>query len=216
MEKSASRQERERLLLIKTVTQCAEDLFRQNGYENTTIDALALKSEYTKRTIYRYFVSKEDLYFAVMLKGHERLLNSIRTQIQNGQTGYVKIKMVYKAFYDFFTDNGWLFDLMSQIKSIKSRKNTNELPYFERYADCINLIYKEVIALYVMAQGDKSIRTDVDPMLLGFSSTFILNGFFHMLNFSGDSFTQHFQLDKDQFIGFTVKLLFEILEGKPQ
>lgn len=216
MEKSLSRQERERLRLIQTVTQCAEDLFRGNGYESTTIDALAAKSEYTKRTIYRYFISKEDLYFAVMLKGHEQLLKAIRFRIQDGQSGYGKITLAYQAFYDFFTENGWLFDMMSLIKTIKSRKNPEELPYYQKYADYLRLIYHEFMALFVTAQDDKSIRTDVDPTLLGFSSVFILNGFIHMLNFSGDSFTQHFQLDKEQFIHITMKLLVQVLEGAQQ
>lgn len=216
MEKGISRKERERLKLIQTVAQCAEELFRVNGYENTTIDALALKSEYTKRTIYRYFVSKEDLYFAVLLKGHERLLESIRLEIQNGRTGYEKIKRAYQAFYGFFTENGWLFDMMALIKTIKLRKNPDELPYFDKYANFIRLIYCEITDLFVMAQGDKSIRADMDPTLLGFSSVFILNGFFHMLNFSGVSFTQHFQLDKEQFIQLTMRLLYEVLEGAQQ
>jgi AcrR family transcriptional regulator len=215
-EKKLSRQERERIQLVQTVTQHAEDLFRQNGYENTTTDALAASSEYTKRTIYRYFVSKEDLYFAVMLKGHERLLRTIQGEIQSGQTGYEKIRMAYQAFFDFFMKNGWLFDLMAQIKSIKSKRNPNELPYFEKYANCVELIYKEIIALFVMAHGDKSIRIDIDPKQLGFSSAFILNGFFHMLGLSGDSFTRHFTLDKEQFIDLTMKLLFQILEGEKQ
>ena len=216
MEKSVSRQERERLQLIQTVTQSAQELFCQDGYENTTIDALAVKSEYTKRTIYRYFVSKEDLYFAVMLKRHELLLEAIRLEIQKGLTGYEKIKLAFQAFYGFFTDNGWLFDMMSLIKTIKSRKKPEELPYFQKYADYLRLIYQEITALFVMAQGDKSIRTDVDPTLLGFSSAFILNGFFHMLNFSGDSFAQYFQLDKEQFIHLTMKLIYRILEDEPK
>lgn len=214
MEKKLSRQERERIHLIQTVIQNAETLFCQNGYENSTIDALAARSEYTKRTIYRYFVCKEDLYFAVMLKGHQQLLESIQAEIKKGQTGYEKIKMAYQAFYDYFIKSEWLFDLMAQIKSIKSKKNPNELPYFEQYANCIGCIYKEITMLFVMAHKDKSIRTDVDPQQLGFSSTFILNGFFHMLCLSGDGFTQHFTLDKEQFIGFTMKLLFQILEGE--
>lgn len=216
MEKKPSRQERERIQLVQSVTQHAEDLFRQNGYENTTTDALAASSEYTKRTIYRYFVSKEDLYFAVMLKGHKRLLKAIQGEIQSGRTGCEKIKLAYGAFYHFFREDGWLFDLIAQIKSIKSKKNPAELPYFEKYADCVEVIHKEIIALFVMAHNDGSIRMDVDPRQLGFSSVFMINGFFHMLALYGDSFTQHFTLDKEQFIDFTMRLHLQILEGEQQ
>jgi len=211
MEKKMSRQERERVQLIQTVTQHAEDLFRQIGYENTTIDALAANSEYTKRTIYRYFVSKEDLYFAVMFKGHTSLLEVVQSEVKKGQTGHEKIINAYGAFFEFYKKNGWLFDLIAQMNSIQSKKNPDELPYFEKYASCAELIHKEIIALFITAYNDKTIRTDVDPQQLGFSSTFILNGFLHMLRLYGDFFTQRHYIEKEQFIGFTSNFLMQSL-----
>ena len=211
MEKKPSRQERERLLLIETVTRHAEDLFRQNGYENTTIDVLAENSEYTKRTIYRYFVSKEDLYFAVMFKGHLQLLGVIRDKTQQGQTGHEKIALAYKASFEFFNENGWLFDLIAQLASIKSRRAPGELPYFEKYSGCVESIQNEIVALFVMAHNDKSIRTDIDPQRLGFSSAFVLNGLFHMLRLYGDFFSRHSDMDKEQFVGFTIDILYRSL-----
>ena len=204
-----SRQERERMQLIRTVTQHAEDLFRTNGYENTTIDVLAANSEYTKRTIYRYFVSKEDLYFAVMLKGHLQLLETIREEVGSGLTGHERIMNAYKASFEFFNVNGWLFDLIAQINSIKSRRNPDELPYFEKYTNCVELIHKEILDIFIAAHNDKSIRTDIDPQQLGYSSTFILNGFFHMLRLYGDCFSQQLYSDQEQFIGFTINFLFQ-------
>ena len=213
MEKKLSRQERERLQLIQTVTQNAEDLFRQNGYENTTLDALAINSEYTKRTIYRYFVSKEDLYFAVMLKGHSRLLEIIQAGIGSGNTGREKIVMAYQALFGFFDENGWLFDLIAQLQAIRQKRNTGDLPYFEKYTSCLEQLHKEIIAAFVAAHDDKSIRTDVDPRRLGFSSTIMLNGLFHMLRLYGDMFTQPLEPDKEQFIKFTTEFLFQAIGG---
>jgi len=213
MEKRLSRMERERIRLIQIVTQHAEDLFRQNGYENATIDMLAANSEYTKRTIYRYFVSKEDLYFAVMHKGHSYLLEAIKDGIQSGQTGNEKIVMAYRALIEFFNGNGWLFDLIAQINSIKSRRDPGELPYYEKYVGCLEFIQKEIISLFVMAHDDKSIRTDVDPQQLGFISTITLNGFLHMLRVYGDHASPHIYPDKEHFIDATAKFLFQLFEG---
>ena len=212
MEKKLSRQERERLQLIQTVTQHAEDLFRQNGYESTTLDALAESSEYTKRTIYRYFVSKEDLYFAVMLKDHTQLLSAIRAEIEKGRTGQEKITMAYRASLDFYNENGWLFDLAAQMASIKMKKDPAELPYYEQYSACVELIHKEIVALFVMAHDDKSIRTDIDPQRLGFSSTFILNGLFHMLRLYSGMFAPGSYPDEEQFIEETLRFLYKALE----
>ena len=214
MEKKMSRQERERLQLIQTVTGHAEELFRQNGYENTTLDALAMHSEYTKRTIYRYFVSKEDLYFAVMFKGHNQLLEVVQAGIKNGRTGNEKIAMAYKASFNFFNDNGWLFDLVAQLQAIKQKRDPGELPYYEKYTGCLDLLHKEIIALFVMAHDDKSIRTDIDPQRLGYSSALIMNGLFHMLRLYGDRFPQRLDMDAERFAGFTAQFLFQALGGQ--
>lgn len=209
-----SRYAKEKFLTEQTIVQHAEELFSRKGYENTTMDTLAGSCEYTKRTIYRYFTCKEDLYFAVLLYGHERLLEAIRNENQKGNTGFEKIKLSYKAFYDFYLESDVLFDLMTQIKAIKSEKNPNDLPYFQRYIECLRTLYKEIISLFEMAHGDRSIRTDLAASQLGFSSAFLLHGFFHMLSLSGDSFTELFSLDKEQFIGLTMKMIFHLVEGE--
>ncbi len=214
MEKMLSRQEREKIEIENTILQHAENLFSLNGYGNTSMDMLAKNCEYTKRTIYRYFTSKEDLYFAVLLRGHMRLLENIRVEIQCGNTGYEKISLVYDVFFEFYKNSGSLFDMMSEIKSATLRKDLYTLPYYVKYADCIKTIYQEVISLFQMASYDKSIRNDVDATQLGFSMAFLLNGFIHMLSLCEDSFMAFFSLDKEKFIGFTQNLLLGIMSGE--
>ena len=47
------------------------------GLEQVTMDEIAKASDFTKRTIYRYFLSKEEIYVAICIRGfvlfHERL-----------------------------------------------------------------------------------------------------------------------------------------------
>ena len=211
MEKQLSRQEREKIEIEKTILSHAEELFGLGGYGNTSMDALAKSCEYTKRTIYRYFACKEDLYYAVLLKGHLSLLESIREKIKFGKTGFEKIKLVYEVFFDFYKNSGSLFDLMSEIKSTKSKKDLNTLPYYVKYADCIRTLYKEVISLFETASSDNSIRTDIAADKLGYSSIFLLNGFIHMLALCGDSFMDFFSLDKNKFIGLTENIIFQFI-----
>lgn len=214
MEKQFSRQEREKIEIERTILQHAEDLFSINGYKNTSMNALADSCEYTKRTIYRYFVCKEDLYYAALLKGHSRLLLNIQEKIKFGNTGYEKIKLVYNVFFDFYKNSSSLFNLMSEIKATKSKNELNTLPYYMKYADCIRTIYKEVISLFEMASCDYSIRTDVEATQLGFSTIFLLNGFIHMLSLCGDSFMEFFSLDRNQFMNLTESLIFQLISGE--
>ncbi|MEG2814125.1 MAG: helix-turn-helix domain-containing protein [Oscillospiraceae bacterium] len=42
----------------ENILNAAEELFSTKGYEKTTVDDIAHKSQYSKRTIYIYFKSK--------------------------------------------------------------------------------------------------------------------------------------------------------------
>src|SRR5574344_3077419 len=48
-------------------------LFAKKGLENTTMNDIAVASEKGRRTLYTYFKSKEDIYFAVIESELERL-----------------------------------------------------------------------------------------------------------------------------------------------
>ena len=51
----------------------ARQLFAKNGLENTTMNDIALASGKGRRTLYTYFKSKEDVYYAVIESELERL-----------------------------------------------------------------------------------------------------------------------------------------------
>ena len=51
----------------------ARQLFAKNGFENTTMNDIALLSKKGRRTLYTYFKSKEDVYYAVIESELERL-----------------------------------------------------------------------------------------------------------------------------------------------
>ena len=50
------------------IVQAALDLFLDQGFGNTSMDAIAIQAGVTKQTIYRYYSSKQDLFVAVMGK----------------------------------------------------------------------------------------------------------------------------------------------------
>jgi TetR/AcrR family transcriptional repressor of mexJK operon len=56
-----------------TIAQAALDLFLQQGYAATSMDAVAARAGVTKQTVYRYYPSKEELFTAVMeeIREHE-------------------------------------------------------------------------------------------------------------------------------------------------
>ena len=55
------------------LVECARELFARQGFEATTMNDIARESGKGRRTLYTYFKSKDDIYFAVIETELERL-----------------------------------------------------------------------------------------------------------------------------------------------
>ncbi|HOV14066.1 MAG TPA: TetR/AcrR family transcriptional regulator [Spirochaetota bacterium] len=72
----------------------AEKLFFSEGFKDTSMDEIAQKSEFSKRTVYKYFDSKEELYSAIALRGLELFQKIIVESSQNKNTGLEKLESI--------------------------------------------------------------------------------------------------------------------------
>jgi AcrR family transcriptional regulator len=61
-----TRKEREVAFRRKNIVDAAREVFSEKGYAGTTIDSVAEKSEFAKATLYKFFKTKEELYFSVL------------------------------------------------------------------------------------------------------------------------------------------------------
>lgn len=70
-----SRKERERELRRTEIIEAAERIIFEKGYYAATMDDVAKEAQFSKRTVYMYFNSKEQIYFEIMTRGYRRLLH---------------------------------------------------------------------------------------------------------------------------------------------
>ena len=70
-----SRKEAVTALHRARIMTAAEKLFSEKGYAQTTIDDISKASEYSRRTIYAYYESKDSLLLWVVLRYLPRLVS---------------------------------------------------------------------------------------------------------------------------------------------
>jgi AcrR family transcriptional regulator len=63
------RQEREREAVARSILDAATDLFVAEGYHHVSIRKIAERIEYSPGSIYSYFPSKDDIFFALAEEG---------------------------------------------------------------------------------------------------------------------------------------------------
>jgi AcrR family transcriptional regulator len=73
------RQEREREAVARAILDAARDLFVAEGYHNVSIRKIAERVEYSPASIYSYFPSKDDIFFALAEEGFRILFTPAAT-----------------------------------------------------------------------------------------------------------------------------------------
>jgi AcrR family transcriptional regulator len=82
MNQIASRRERKKQDTHHRLIQSARALFREKGFEETTVEEITERADVAKGTFFNYFPSKEALLADLALWGFERLLHEM--DIRNG------------------------------------------------------------------------------------------------------------------------------------
>lgn len=70
----ADRKERQKEIRRTDIIEAAERVMFAKGYAAATMDDVAREAQFSKRTVYIYFSSKEQIYFEIMARGYRRLL----------------------------------------------------------------------------------------------------------------------------------------------
>lgn len=207
-----SRKEKEKLAREKDIINAAEKVFTMIGYNGASMEAIAKESQFTRKTIYQYFTDKEDLLFTVIIRGFERLFCTLKNAVVNGDNGYEKLKHLTNAYFQFYKDSPNTLNLMNYIVYIKpTAENSAKRIEFNKVSA---QLAQEIAKVIDEGKADGSIRTDFDTMKLTHSAEFLITGFFHMFSISGKTFTDHFSLNEDDFINFSMSLLCDIFREK--
>jgi AcrR family transcriptional regulator len=206
-----SRKERETQLRRNIITEAAEKLFLNQGYENTSMDEIAHASEFSKGTLYNYFNSKEDLYLVIAKKAYKILIELTKKFTQNEEPGMPQIKQIGYAYYEFtkkYPKYATVFhDIAIKIPDIES-KQKKEQSQFEKDYLSMSYIYRDIF-LSILEKAIKigALRADKSPFLIAFVLSRLTNSLIKDLMHS-KHIVKAFKLEEDQIVDF----VFEIME----
>ncbi|KPK85345.1 MAG: hypothetical protein AMS27_07530 [Bacteroides sp. SM23_62_1] len=84
----AERKEREKEQRRNAIIDASERIFFTKGMDHSTMDDVAEEAELSKGTLYLYFKSKEDIQFAIFLRGAAILLGMMQERVSDQKSGY--------------------------------------------------------------------------------------------------------------------------------
>lgn len=98
---SPSLREQKKVKTRDALVQAAFELFLEQGFEATSVDAIAIRAEVSRRTFFRYFASKE----AVVFPDREARLVRFRglLELEPGEEPFDAVRRAFSALADEFT-----------------------------------------------------------------------------------------------------------------
>ncbi|MBZ9570835.1 TetR/AcrR family transcriptional regulator [Methanobrevibacter sp. TMH8] len=109
--------EREREQRCNDILDVAETLFFSKGYDNVSMNSIAKEVGLGKSTLYIYFDNKEELFYAVVLRGVNILSFMIKEKVGKEDTGIEKLNAFKKAYEKFIKKYHEYFQAYNYLKS---------------------------------------------------------------------------------------------------
>ena len=118
----------------------ARQLFAKNGFEGTSMNDIAVHANRGSRTLYTYFNSKEEIYFAVIQTELERLYErmeevarkSIPPEEKMVQLIFAHLEVMKEAVYRNGNLRAEFFRDVWKVESVRKTFDKNEINLFRR------------------------------------------------------------------------------------
>jgi len=212
LKENQSKRERNKAQKKSALVQAAEKLFAANGFENTSIDDVAKEAGVTKRTLYQYFTSKEDLFFAVALRGARQLTIDSVEALGQGDSAIDKIRNTNSAHMRFYLNHPDMFRLLNYQPP--NHVNIQNSPHYAEMAE-LNLnrlrLFAELIELGV---ADKSINPELDTQKAIFFAVYTAFSLLYTVASTDTSAWAAMGFQKEDFLQFCFDLLANAIKAK--
>lgn len=161
-----SREEQKDETREKIITS-AVDIFVEKGYAEAQMKDIYVKAGIGKKTLYRYFSSKEDLALTVETRILKSIVENIWPvdEIENDTTlnAYEKLEKIYtKLMLDFIYNNEKLFKFTAQF-DVNVTGSHDELESGRNFTKYIQGLGDFTENLIIEGQKDGSVRSDINP-----------------------------------------------------
>ncbi|RLD14146.1 MAG: hypothetical protein DRI28_04290 [Caldiserica bacterium] len=107
--------------------------FKENGFKNASIKKIAERIGLSNASIYRYFKNKEEIYFALVKRFEDGLVERIEKE-KRGKNALKLIKSILLSYINYISENTTLYDIFREVEFVNKdlvrdfyKKTTNEI-----------------------------------------------------------------------------------------
>ena len=156
------RKEKEYNMRRDDMISAARRLFFTKGFKETTMDNIAKEAEFTKRTLYSYFISKYDLFFAVINQAVAEYSYTYDEALASKEIGIEKLFAFADRYYKCYKENPHYLELLKHQWEVRANWDKVDHALLEESKETIKQNQKRLLKAFDVGKSDGSIRIDLN------------------------------------------------------
>jgi len=193
----------------------ARRVFDRKGFSNTRMEDIATEAEYTKRTLYRYFTSKDQLFLTLMLQEQKRLKDYFRDAAAKEGSGFEKVCHIGKRYVTYFHDEPESFALLNLSPGLFAVPGETEQALVSEIMQNGADVQRLIGDAFRLGITDGSVKADVDPYKATLYVMSVTTGMLQTVGRSGGHFEQFHGLSSRDFADYCLKNLGAVFATAP-
>lgn len=158
-----NRRERKKEETKSNIIHCALELFRAQGFPETSMEEIAEKADISKGTLYNYFENKESILCAYVQAVILDFGEEMETQLKEHQGIAAQLRLLLDFRHDFFSKNPELtaIYLSFRMQTLFNIPSTNPFNHPHRSG-----LEKVILNMIAEAQKNGEVRGDIPTLVL--------------------------------------------------
>ena len=198
------------------IIKASESLFSEKGFEQTTVDDISRQSGYSRRTVYAYFESKEDILNHIVEKGLISLKGDIESALTLEGGFFEQYKAICDSFIKYHGNCPRSFENVSTANTdiFESDGLPDTLKRILKLGTQINSLLADYIK---NAQERGIIRREVNPLMSVYILWSELSSLITLADTKGKFICNQFSVSKEEFLDYGFRqIINSVLEQKIQ
>ena len=159
------------------ITDAAEGLYRELGWEAVTMDSVAKRARLSRALVYVYFKDKRDLHFAISGRAMETLFARFQEASARSRLGIDKVEAIGRAYVAYAQEFPHYFDACARLEmQVAAPAEASEQA--SQAIEIGRRVHRVVEDALATGQRDGTVRADLDDLAV---TSRVLWGFTHGL-----------------------------------
>ena len=185
----------------KAILEAAEKLFIERGFGETTISDISAASGYSRRTIYAYYLSKEDILHHIIVQGLSSLNNDIKIGMAESGDFIKRYRSICSAMKKYYEDCPLSAEsvITAETGKIAPEAPTPAVRDILKLGDEINGLLSRFIQ---DGKTSGAVRSDVEPMPTVYILWSSISSLLTLTGTKGRFLTQSLSCTRDEFLKY--------------